>query len=1475
MSSLASRFTPGVFGLGWATSWQTSLSVDGAGNVTINSGGEASYFSIQANGSYLDTAGEHGPLTQSGGIYTFTDVSGDQSVFLPNGLLNYEQDTSGNQITLSYNSQNQLITLTYSNPSDPSEPSEQLSLTYNVQGFVSQEADGTGNIWTYTYDAAGHLLSVKAPGPTSAGLTTSYTYDTGNNLETVNALLSITNPDGSQQNFTYDSVGRLSGTSASSGALPTSYTYLGEGEIGSTDSAGDQSIVWYNELGLPSRAQDPRGGISTYLYDSNGNLISATDAAGNTGQYTYDQNGNLTKTVNPLGQTVERTYNSLRELTSITDAGNNSTQYNYAPNGNLLSITYPDGTQQSFTYDPLGNLTETIEQDGNPISNQYNAQGLTTQASFADGTSETYAYDAHGNLLKAKTFGASGDLTDTTTLTYDDANQLTSITYPNGQGLTFMYNAQGQRIQSVDQSGYTLTYSYDSLGRLSGLSDGTRMVVTYIYNSLGRLSEKQNGNGTYTTYAYDAAGNLKSESNFAPGGQVNSSFAYTYNVLDEITSVTDAAGNVTTYGYDALGQLTQVTLPGGQGITYVYDAAGNRTEVINNGTTASYASNSDNQITQAGATAYIYDANGNLLTATDASGTTTYSYNDQNRLVSINASDGTATTFQYSSLGFMTGMNVNGTQTNFLVDPTGLGNVVASYNGSGSLIAHYQYGLGLVSQTGPNAIGYYDFDVSGNTIGITGGGGTYVNRYSYLPFGETTTIAAALPNPFTFVGLLGVMQIGSNLFSMRARDYTPATGQFTSNDPLGLAAGDTNIRRYVGNGPTNNIDPIGLGYFGLRPLDSLKPFMTNSDALGTFNINVAHQQYFFDDGTSVGGTTYIQDYHNPVDQLGGEWSQYPAERSSEYTLDTTVYYDDAIIQQAVNELRVQGDYSLPFNNCQDWATRIKARYWEIVNEKIAHGVIQTKKLPTIRIFHLFTTNEKSNDPNALIGPAGYGTPSFIQPTGTLPYTIDFENDGSVAALDVTVTEQLDPNLDWSTFQLGSFGFGPVNVTIPAGLTEYETTVSYQNTDGSSLNVQVSLDFNVATGLLTVTYASLDPLTGQAPTGVFDGFLYPESESLVGSEGYVQYTVGSKATLATGATINQQASIVFDTNAPLATNMATNTIDASTPTSSVTALPANSLPVFAVSWTGQDAGGSGIASYDVYVSDNGGPFTLWQSDTSATSAIYTGQAGQTYGFYSVATDNVGLVEPAPTCAQATTYLASPPTSAVNSLPAATASTSFTVSWGGSAGPGASNIASYEIFVSDDGGPFTPFLTHTTLTSATFSGQFGHTYGFYSVATDSLGQVQATPQTAQAMTTVVSQPAPPMIIGEHAVFQRKTNKKGKPVGSSVLAGFDIDFSAPLNPASANNPAHYQLGTITTKKVKKKKVVTTLHPITKFTVSYGATTDSVDLALLGTQKFPTGGRLTIVGGPSGGVTGASGAPLGGITVLAISAKGRTITP
>ena len=219
-------------------------------------------------------------------------------------------------------------------------------------------------------------------------------------------------------------------------------------------------------------------------------------------------------------------------------------------------------------------------------------------------------------MLTANTFDAAGTLTGTTTLTYvtdaqgqDIGDELASITYPGGQYLKFSYDPQtGRRIQSIDQSGFTVNYAYDTLGRLSELTGASdHLIVKYPYNNVGELATKLNGNGTSTTYAYDPAAQLTSEINFAPNGAtVNSSFSYTYNLLGEVTTMTDVANNTTAYGYDATGQLTQVTLPGGTTITYVYNAAGDRTEVIDGGTTTSYSSNADNEVTQVGSTTYTY-----------------------------------------------------------------------------------------------------------------------------------------------------------------------------------------------------------------------------------------------------------------------------------------------------------------------------------------------------------------------------------------------------------------------------------------------------------------------------------------------------------------------------------------------------------------------------------------------------------------------------------------------------------------------------------------------------------------------------------------------------------------------------------------------------------------------------------------------------------------------------------------------------
>ena len=191
-----------------------------------------------------------------------------------------------------------------------------------------------------------------------------------------------------------------------------------------------------------------------------------------------------------------------------------------------------------------------------------------------------------------------------------------------------------------------------------------------------------------------------------------------------------------------------------------------------------------------------------------------------------------------------------------------------------------------------------------------------------------------------------------------------------------------------------------------------------------------------------------------------------------------------------------------------------------------------------------------------------------------------------------------------------------------------------------------------------------------------------------------------------------------------------------PISHVTALAPFHGEDFTVTWAGSDnVDGSGLAYFDIYVSDNGGTHTLWQNHTTATSAVFTGMDGHTYAFYSVATDIAGNVEAAPTAADATTLVdVTAAVSSVDSLPAAVNTTSFTVNWSGADSSGGSGLATYDVFVSDNGGAYTTFLSGTTATSAIYSGVNGHTYAFYSVATDNAGNVEGAPTVADSVTLV---------------------------------------------------------------------------------------------------------------------------------------------
>jgi RHS repeat-associated protein len=119
-----------------------------------------------------------------------------------------------------------------------------------------------------------------------------------------------------------------------------------------------------------------------------------------------------------------------------------------------------------------------------------------------------------------------------------------------------------------------------------------------------------------------------------------------------------------------------------------------------------------------------------------------------------------------------------------------LGNVVGRFSSSGSVIAHYTYGLGLVSQVNSaGASSYYDFDALGSVVALTNTAGLNGNTYSYLSFGETMTISGTMANPFQFVGKRGVQAEANGLDYMRARTYASQIGKFVAADPLGILGG--------------------------------------------------------------------------------------------------------------------------------------------------------------------------------------------------------------------------------------------------------------------------------------------------------------------------------------------------------------------------------------------------------------------------------------------------------------------------------------------------------------------------------------------------------------------------------------------------------------------------------------------------------------------------------------------------------------
>jgi RHS repeat-associated protein len=575
------------------------------------------------------------------------------------------------------------------------------SFVYTSDNHVDTVTDGRGNVTKFVYNADGNVTSMTEASGTGLARTTTwfYVYSPWPNFWTT---LSVPSTDGAHTKTTTRGWGTGEATLT---ITETGYT------------AGSQ--VSY---------------ITTESYDYKHRLRSVngprTDVSDLT-TYAYYADSDLN--------------NNTGRLSSITDAVSLQTTFaDYDVFGTAKTTTDPNGARTLLTTDWRGRvLTRTLKAiSGDPESADY----VTT-----------YAYDGRDRLTST-TFPRG----NSTAYVYDDGtNRLTATIRRDSSGnqqerLLYTLNDIGGRVEEDSQvcgtplpactawaTRRTEKFVYDTKNRLWQIlhpvplpADSTKIIYTYDANGLLATVQDERHSSSNTTYTYDALNRFWQVIQTlagAPGNQIQT--VYGYDVQDNLTSVTDPNGSLTTYTFDDFRRMTRQVSP------------------------------------VSGTTNYSYDQAGNLSSSTDANSppaTTARTYDAANR-------PWTATS---TRTGFPTEVVTN--TYDDAPSTYGKGRLKSSSvtrGGSATISTAYTYDRrGLVRSEAHTLLGYgyslsYGYDGNGNRTRITypstrvvnytfdfadrpltaaaSGGATYVSSATYEPFGPEKTLVFGTSNTRT------------------------------------------------------------------------------------------------------------------------------------------------------------------------------------------------------------------------------------------------------------------------------------------------------------------------------------------------------------------------------------------------------------------------------------------------------------------------------------------------------------------------------------------------------------------------------------------------------------------------------------------------------------------------------------------------------------------------------------------------------
>jgi RHS repeat-associated protein len=767
----------------WDNEQRISRAIDSGGNVKeyhynksgrvvqeIDPEGLETFFDYDEFGNLLQRIGPCGidwyEYNEHGQITSYRDpAGGGYQTQYAKGLAVCITDALGNQWSRSYYD-NGLVQKTR----DPEGKS--IEYFYNSMGLLCKSVGPLGTTSLYEWDRLGRLITQNinqceshyqydghgridqiSEHQTNEGIThtTQFSYDAGDNITKVRF------PDNTTQHLQYNGANQLTC---------------------SIDSAGRETQYVYDGLAQVRKKIDPMGQVFEYQYDNERNLVGLINEKGERYQLKYDRNERLIEEIGFDGRVQQYGYNEQGQLSSHIEGVHTtvSTTVNNTTVNNIADNNSDKESEQQTTYferDAIGRLTEK-RSPGNMVSQySYDVNGRLTSA-INEHISVAFEYTPCGLLAKE----IQGD-----------------------QTIEHRYNDAGQRTSTFMPDSRKINYDFDQLGRWSAISIDGRQVASVQRNEWGLEVQREQGE-LQTQYQYDPMARLTRQTTTLKQSKQNIIRRdYQFDWAGNLNAVDDFRKGRTHYQYDSLDRLIQVS--GTKHESFQFDPTGNIAEGILNS-----PERKGNRLSAYKDQLFEYDESaGNIIFQRQhqsGADQVNYLYNGQNQLTRVQSSQST-THYHYDALGRRISKEQGKQKAEYLWS----GDVLLSEhkNGREKLYIYEPNSFKPLAQVINNQIFHYHLDHLGTPQEISNQYGGIVWSGDYSAFGGTKLIdVESIENNLRFQGQYFDDETGFHY--NRYRYYNPRTGQYISQDPIGLLGG-VNHYRYAPN-PTGWIDPYGL-----------------------------------------------------------------------------------------------------------------------------------------------------------------------------------------------------------------------------------------------------------------------------------------------------------------------------------------------------------------------------------------------------------------------------------------------------------------------------------------------------------------------------------------------------------------------------------------------------------------------------------------------------------------------------------------